>query len=452
MARKFARYSGITLCALALAAAAILAISGGTQNIRAQPPKGGGPPPPPKVLVAAAQGAEVADERSFVGTVWPVRRSTVGSAVPGRVEEYLINEGEAVTAGQPIARLRQGIIQAELNAAKAMLAVRQAELKELETSLADELDQAKAKLAIAQANLTYRRTKLQRSQALGTSISRELLEEDSSLATQASGAVLEAQAALRLLTDGARQQKTEQARASAEAQVAEVERLTEQFERHTMRAPFDGFVTAEHTEVGQWVMQGDPVAEIVELKQVEVAVAVLEDYIAQLDMTVVGRVEVPALPGQTFQGQVAVINPLADARARTFPVKVRIENQFVGNQPLLKAGMFARVTLPVGKPVNRTLVPKDAVVLGGQSPMLFIAAGPAEKAAVKPVPVKLGSATGSWIAVSGDVQPGDSIIVEGNERVRPGMEVRTEPKDVKLPWQGGTDSNSGQRTDSIRAE
>ena len=148
---------------------------------------------------------------------------------------------------------------------------------------------------------------------------------------------------------------------------------------------------------------------------------------------VVGEVEIAALPGQTFQGAVAMINPQADARARTFPVKVRVENQFADGQPLLKAGMFARVSLPVGKPVSRTLVPKDAVVLGGQSPMLFVAAGPPDKAVVKPVPVKLGPATGAWIAVTGEVKPGDLIIVEGNERVRPGMEVETEPKEMKLP-------------------
>jgi multidrug efflux pump subunit AcrA (membrane-fusion protein) len=154
----------------------------------------GGPPamPAPKVLVAAAIVAEVPDHRTFVGTVWPVRRSLVGSAAPGRVEEFLVNEGDEVKAGQPIARLRRGIIQAELNAAKALLAVRQAELKELETSFQDEVDQAQAKLSLAEAHLKYRRAKMERSKSLGPSVARELLEEDSSLAAQAAASVLEA--------------------------------------------------------------------------------------------------------------------------------------------------------------------------------------------------------------------------------------------------------------------
>ncbi len=401
----------------------------------AQGPKGGkgGAPPPPKVLVAPAHTAEVSEQKTFVGTVKPIRRSLVGSAVPGRVEEYLINEGDAVQKGQPIADLRRGIIQAELDAAKGELAVRQAELAELEKSLPDEIEQAQSKVDIAQANVAFRQAKFERANKLGPSISREVLEEESAAATAAAGALREARAALRLLTEGAREQRTQQARARATAAAAEVQRLSEQFERHTMFAPFDGLVSAEHTEIGQWVMQGDPVAEIVEMKQVDVEIAVVEDYIAHLGSTVVADIEVPALAGQTFQGQIAIINPQADARARTFAVKVRVDNQFIGDHPLIKAGMFARVTLPVGQPIPRTLVPKDAVVLGGPSPVVFVADSAAGKTMVRPVPVKLGPATGAWISVAGQIQAGDQVIVEGNERVRPGQEVRTEPKEMKLP-------------------
>ena len=434
MASKRILSVGVVVIGLGLIAA-LLVSAFGTTNTLAQGPKGKGGPPGglSRVVVTPAQTAEVAEQRSFVGTVKPIRRSLIGSAAAGRVEQYLINDGDPVTAGQPIAILRRGIIQAELDAAKGTLAVHQAELAELEKSLKDEIEQAEAKLDNAEGQFAFRQGKVDRSKALGTSIAREILEEDTSLAIQAAATLREARAALRMLTQGPREQKTLQAAARVEAQVAEVQRLTEEFDRHTMVAPFDGFVSAEHTEVGQWLKQGDPVAEIVEMKSVDVEIAVLEDYVAGLDTTVVGDVEISALPGQAFKGQVAIINPQADARARTFPVKVRDENQFTLGQPLIKAGMLAKVSLPIGKPVTRTLVPKDAVVLGGTSPMLYVAAGPPDKATVKPVPVKLGSATGEWIAVTGDIKPGESIIVEGNERVRPGMEIRTQVKEMTRP-------------------
>src|SRR5580765_7854100 len=86
-------------------------------KLPAQTAKAPPAPPAPKVIVTPARADTIAEPRAFVGTVKPIRRSLVGSAAAGRVEEYLVNEGDAVQAGQPIAHLRRGIIQAELNAA-----------------------------------------------------------------------------------------------------------------------------------------------------------------------------------------------------------------------------------------------------------------------------------------------------------------------------------------------
>jgi RND family efflux transporter MFP subunit len=407
---------------------------------QAQAPKGpggkgsaGGAPPAPKVLVTPALTADVSEQRSFVGTAWPIRKSLVGSAAPGRVEKFLINAGDFVQAGQEIAMLRTGIIQAELDAAQGLLKVREAELAQLNVSLQDEIEQSAAQVEHAQAVVKFRQAKVERSRQLGSSIAREILEEDTSLYIQAAAELREAQAALRLLTEGARQQKTKVAEAWVESQKAEVQRLSEQLDRHTMRAPFDGFVSVEETEIGQWVMQGDPIAEILELGQVDIEIPVLEDYVAQLAIGQEVEVEIPSLGGRMFVGKVAIINPQADARARTFPVKIRVDNEFVESQPLIRAGMFARVRLSVGQPLPRVMVPKDAVVLGGPAPMVFIADASSGKPTVRPAPVKLGPAQGVWIAVEGGPQAGDSIIVEGNERVRPGQEVRPETKEMSFP-------------------
>src|ERR1041384_392905 len=113
----------------------------------AQAPKGkSAAPPAPKVLVTPPRPDTIAEPRTFVGAVKPIRHSLVGSAAAGRVEEYLINEGDAVKAGQPIAQLRRGIIKAEVDAARATLTMRQAELAEMEKSYQDEVEQEQAKL------------------------------------------------------------------------------------------------------------------------------------------------------------------------------------------------------------------------------------------------------------------------------------------------------------------
>ncbi len=388
-------------------------------------------PPPPKVFVTAVRRDTVSEPKIFVGTVKPLRKSIVGSAAPGRVEEYLVNEGDFVEKGKPIAILRRGIIAAEKRAAEAVLDVRKAELLELEQSFDAEVDQARAKLSMAEAHSSFRDAKRDRTKSLGDAVTQETLQEDTSMAAQTQASVQEARAVLRMLLNGPREQKHAQARARIANQEAEVERLSEQFERHTMVAPFNGYVTAEHTEIGQWLMQGDPIAEIAELDVVDVEVPVLEDYISLLDTTVVGSVDVPALRGRRFDGVVSVINPQADARARTFPVKVRVQNETKANVPLLKAGMFARVTLPVGEPLDTQLVPKDAIVIGGRTAIVYATQTEGNKTTVRAVPVTPGVSRGLWITVGKEeIKEGELVVIEGNERLRPLQEVRIEQKQI----------------------
>ncbi|WP_254507909.1 efflux RND transporter periplasmic adaptor subunit [Anatilimnocola floriformis] len=402
----------------------------------AQAPKGppAAAPPPPRVFVATARIETLDEPKSFVGTVTPLRKSVVGSAASGRVEEYLVNEGDFVKKGAPIAHLRRGIIGAEKKAAEAELEVRKAALLEMENSRADEIAQARAQLAIAEANQTFQHGRAERAKQLLNAITKEALEEAVSHEQQAEATRNNAAAVLRLLTGNTWEQKHEQWKARIAVQEAEVERLSEQFQRHTMFAPFDGWVTAEFTEVGQWMMQGDHAAEIAELGNVDVEIAVLEDYATKLTPGVMGNVEITALRGQRFVGKVAIINPQADARARTFPVKVRVENVVDERGPLLKAGMFARVTLPVGEAKPLPFVPKDAIAIGGRSPVVYVVDTTAGKSSVRPVPVTLGVAQGQWVSVGvGEIKAGDVLVVEGNERLRPGQDVRAEAINISFP-------------------
>jgi RND family efflux transporter MFP subunit len=153
---------------------------------------------------------------------------------------------------------------------------------------------------------------------------------------------------------------------------------------------------------------------------------VLEQYLENLRVGADARLEVSALPSHTFTGKVAAIVPQADLRSRSFPVKIRVENTVVEGSPLLMPGMFARATLPVGKPEKATLVPKDAVVLGGPTPVVWLvdATSPTAKSGkARMAPVQLGVAKENLIQVVGGVKPGESVIVEGNERLRPMQDV-----------------------------
>jgi RND family efflux transporter MFP subunit len=387
---------------------------------------------PPAVLVAVSPAVEreIAASQAFVGTVMPLRKAVVGSAVDGRVIEYPLNEGDRVERGQMLAQLLTDTIQLELAAAEAELELRKQELAELENGTRpEEIAQMQARMASAAARWKYAQARRARADNLfqqRQAISEEEREEMVALAVEAEQAYIDAKAAHQLAVEGPRREQIAQAAAMVAVQQATVDRLKDQIAKHTIISRFAGYVAAEHSEVGQWVKQGDPVAEVVALDEVEVVAHVVEQYVPHVRAGMSVSVELPALGGAPLSGVVSAIVPQADVQARTFPVKIRVKNELTEDGPLVKSGMLARVILPTGRKQTATLVNKDALVLGGQQPVVFVvdAAPNAKQGKARPVSVQLGSAVGNMIQVTGGVMPGQVVVVQGNERLRPGQDVQ----------------------------
>jgi RND family efflux transporter MFP subunit len=387
---------------------------------------------PPATLVAVSPviEREITSGQTFVGTVMPLKKAIVGSAVDGRVIEYPLNEGDRVKTGQVLAQLLTDTIQLELSAAQAELELRQQQLAELKNGTRpEEIEQMKARMISAQARVQYanaRRTRAENLFRQGQAMSEEQRDEMIALAVEAEQSYIDAKAAYQLAVQGPRKEQIAQAQAQVNVQQATVNRLKDTFEKHTVTSRFDGYVTAEHTEIGQWVKQGDPIAEVAALDEVEVIAQVVEQYVPHVRSGMSVSVQIPSIPGPAISGVVTAIVPQADVQARTFPVKVRVKNQLTDQGPLLKSGMYARVMLPTGSRQAATLVFKDALVLGGPQPVVFIvdpSAGDAKQGTVRPVPVQMGVAEGSMIEVRGGLEPGQLVAVRGNERLRPGQVV-----------------------------
>ena len=408
-------------------AALFIALVGAVESLRAQP----NGQPPANVITAEAIEREVVTGHSFVGTVMPRRISNVGSAVDGRVVDFKVSLGDRVKQGEVLAQLLTRQLEIELAGATAERDNRQAALDEAKVGRPEEIEQSKARLAARKAARDYAVARLERyKKATNKNVyTQEQVEEIYSAFVLADKARLEEQIALELLQKGARPEVLRQWEAKLAVQEQVIAAIEDQLEKHTIRAPFDGYVVAEHTEDGQWLAQGDLVATLAELDQIDVEIQVLENYIPYVKVGDEVRLEIASLPAENLVGRIAEIVPQADLRTRNFPVRVRLENKLVEGQPLIKAGMFARATLAVGRAANAVLVPKDAVVLGGPTPVVFIAeaagtnAQGAKTAKVKSASVQLGAALVGYIQVSGEVKPGDTVIVQGNERLMPGQSV-----------------------------
>jgi len=409
--------------------------------------------PASPVVVAPVIERQVRAEEVFVGTVMPSKRAVIGSAVDGRVVDFPRNAGDRVEAGQTLASLLTETVELELAAAEAELDLRQQKLAELENGARpQEIDEAKARLAAAKARREYLRTHRERTEKAfkrGNAATADELDSAISQDAEAEQNMQEAQSALDLLVAGPRPEQIAQARAAVAVQQAVVGQLRDRIAKHTIISRFTGYLVTEYTENGQWLKKGDPVAEVAALDNVEIEVQVVERSVPYVKIGDPVPVEFPALENRILPGKVIAVVPQADVRARTFPVKIGVENTISDSGPLIKAGMYARATLPTGNEVKAMLVPKDALVLGGEKPTVFKLVKPAEKdesAQVAPVPVDLGVATDQWIQVIGPLQAGDKVIVQGNERLRPGATVKVvrtiEP--LKDETKDKTESSAGQ--------
>jgi RND family efflux transporter MFP subunit len=133
-----------------------------------------------------------------------------------------------------------------------------------------------------------------------------------------------------------------------------------------------------------------------------------------------------ALPGLDVEGKVDAIIPRADPQARTFPVKVRISN----DEGRIGVGMLAEVRLPAGESYQATVVPKDAVITQGQENFVYLLDG---EDTVHRTVVESGEGLGAWIVVKGGIEPGQRVVIRGNERLQEGQTVAGERMEYQRP-------------------
>ena len=192
--------------------------------------------------------------------------------------------------------------------------------------------------------------------------------------------------------------------------------LKAQVENLLVRAPFSGHIVRTFTEVGEWVGRGGEIAQVISIDTVRVIVEVPENHVPQLSLGDSVAIVVDALGSDPIAGLVTAISAEGYAASRTFPVVVEAANpegRMLGN-------MSARVRFRIAQARASLLVHKDALVSGPEGQVVYLARD--GKALSRPV--ETGLAHQGYVAVTGELAPGDLTVVRGNERLRDGQAVR----------------------------
>ncbi|MFB3104978.1 MAG: efflux RND transporter periplasmic adaptor subunit, partial [Pseudomonadales bacterium] len=200
-------------------------------------------PPAAAVRVDPVRMERVQERRMITGDIRAVRRSRIAAQEPGIVVEMPVREGEIIEKNTLLAQLDSSRLSIELRQLEANQQVLKSALRERQLLLQLERNDAESMRA------AYERQ--------GAN-AKEMRDADT--------AVSVAQARL----------------AQAEHQIdvlkARIDLLTKRVADMGIRAPFSGLVVAKHTDIGEWVGEGDAVVELVSVDAVEVWLDVPQQY------------------------------------------------------------------------------------------------------------------------------------------------------------------------------
>ena len=190
----------------------------------------------------------------------------------------------------------------------------------------------------------------------------------------------------------------------------------------TLRAPFAGVIGIPKIEVGDRITTDTAVATLDDRTSLLVEFEVAERYFSRLKVGMPIRARTPSFPDRPIEGEVSNIDSRIDPVARTALIRASFPNP----DDTLRPGMSLGVTLNLIGPVLPT-VPELAIQWrDGQSYVWLIREGAAER-----VSVVSRRRLNQTVLVEGDLTPGDLVVVEGVQRLRPGAAVRiTQPPEA----------------------
>ncbi len=214
---------------------------------------------------------------------------------------------------------------------------------------------------------------------------------------------------------------------SAESNVAaarEALRSVTQLESYlNIYAPFDGIVTTRNLHPGALVGPASgqsgamPIVQIVDTGHLRLVVPVPEAYVGEMQVGQLVAFTVPAYPGQTFHAPIARTSHDVELNTRTMPVELDVHSA----DGRLSPGSFSSVQWPVHRAAPTMFVPVSAVTNDQQRTFVErVRNGKAEW-----VDVVTGLTVNGNIEVFGDLKPGDQVIRNATDAIRPGQPVKT---------------------------
>ena len=380
----------------------------------------------PSVQVLEVRQTAVDDRVRLLGRIEPWREATLYFEVVGVVAEVLVEEGQQVEPGDPVARLVPDDFQLSLAQAQADLGAAQAELDLLQAGTRKEdLEAARADFDRAEVLVTFWVGEMQRAQTLfdKSTIAASDYERTRREHEAAAQEQRRTKAQLDRAIAGPRKEEIAAAVAKVEARRQAAGLAARQLEKATIKAPFGGRVEQRLLDPGAYVnifpMGGVPVVHLVDLDQVDAVIAVPEANLEQFPPGSPIEVASAVRPDHRAETVIKSVGRVADRASGTYQVRARIAN----GDGWFTSGMVVTANVAGGQPRRALHVPVTAVRHAyGQQPYVLVVHANSHE--VDSRTVRLGPVSADQVEVNDGLAAGDLVIVRGHFQVVRGDRVR----------------------------
>jgi RND family efflux transporter MFP subunit len=345
---------------------------------------------PQPVNVVAVESQKLNTVLALPAQIIPYETVDIYPKVTGFIDTIRVDRGSHVKAGELIIRLSGPELVAQRAQAEASLQAAQSQLAAAQAKLASDEGTYQHLSAAAKTPGVVAGNDLQ--------ISEQSAAADRAQAEAATNNVRAAQDALR--------------------SVKQLESYLE------IAAPFSGVVTLRNLHPGALVgpasgtPDAQPIVQIEDLHRLRLVVPVPEAYTAGIREGQQAAFSVPAYPGRTFHARIARIAHDVTQNTRTMAVELDVRN----GDGQITPGSFATVEWPIQRSYPTMLVPSTSVTTDLQRTFVIrVRQGKAEW-----VDVKTGVTVNGKTEVFGELQPGDIVVANATDAIRPGTNLSTQ--------------------------
>lgn len=313
----------------------------------------------PVVKIEKVYNQDVVQNGVYTASVEPELINNISTSTPNRIKEILVDEGYNVAKGQTVAIL-------------------------------DDVNITSYEIQVANAKANLDNVKQNYDRAV------KLLE-----------------------IGGGTQQNVDQMQlqlTNAQNSLAVAERTLKNVKENTILVtPISGVVTARNYDPGD--MTGAlPIVTVAQVNPVKIVINVPESELSKIKKGMPASITFDTYGDEIFEGSVSMVSPTVDTNSRTFGVEIRLQN----SDGKILPGMFGRVKLELGS-ANHVVVPDRAIVKQPGSANQFVYVYHNGKVSYNLV--ELGQRLGNSYELISGVEPGDTVVVTGQNKLADGTAV-----------------------------